>query len=59
MIGITVALYLIMIFVTPITLFFGFTVPPVHDLLISVGIGCAAAVWYEGVKWIKRLRTKN
>lgn len=59
MIGITVALYLIMILVTPITLFFGFTVPPVHDLLISVGIGCAAAVWYEGVKWFKRLRTKS
>lgn len=59
MIGITIVLYLVMIFVTPITHFFGFTIPPVHDLLISVGIGCVAAVWYEGVKWIKRMQPKS
>ena len=54
MIGITILLYLIMISVKPITLFFGFSVPSFHDVLISAGIGSAAAVWYEGVKWIRR-----
>ena len=53
-ISITVFITALLLYVPPLTRFFGFEHPHWHQLLISIGIGWLAVIWYEVVKWRKR-----
>lgn len=53
-IGITVLLMSLMLFVPPLNNFFEFEILTIPQLLICIGIGFISVVWYEVVKWIKR-----
>lgn len=53
---ITVALTGLLLFVPPLTRFFEFETLDVHQNLVSIGIGFLSVIWYEVVKWRKRMR---
>lgn len=53
-IGITVLLMSLMLFVPSLNNFFEFEILTMPQLLICMGIGFISVVWYEIVKWIKR-----
>lgn len=53
---ITVAITGLLIFVPPLTHFFGFAQLSINQILISMGIGFASVIWYELVKLVKRLK---
>lgn len=53
-IGITILLYSLLIYIKPLATFFYFEMPEVYDLVISAGIGLLSVIWYEGVKFVKR-----
>ncbi len=57
-IGITVLLMGLMLFVQPLNNFFEFEILTITQLLICIGIGFISVVWYEIVKWIKRKASK-
>lgn len=59
MLGITITLTVMLLFIAPLTHFFAFENPQLSDLLISMGAGAASVVWYEGVKYSKRLRRQR
>jgi Ca2+-transporting ATPase len=54
-ISITILLLSIILFVPPITLFFDFDPISLNQLLLSVSIGFISVIWYELVKWYKRI----
>ncbi|RZA02055.1 MAG: cation-translocating P-type ATPase [Sphingobacteriaceae bacterium] len=56
-IGITTTLALLLLYVKPLTNFFEFEILTSHQLLISIGTGLVSVMWYEIVKWKKRLNT--
>ncbi len=58
-VGITVAITLLLLFVPPLTNFFGFERLHPNQIGISVGIGVLSALWYEAVKWWKRQKNSN
>lgn len=51
---ITVFIVALMLFVKPITVFFGFETLAFSQLIIAVFTGFVSVVWFEFVKWIKR-----
>ncbi|CAN5212306.1 HAD-IC family P-type ATPase [soil metagenome] len=53
-IGITIVLTALMLWVPPLTNFFKFQTLSIAQLSISVSIGFASVIWYEAVKWRKR-----
>jgi Ca2+-transporting ATPase len=53
---ITIALVGLILYVTPLTLFFEFETLQVPQLLLSIAVGFVSVVWFEVVKWVKRLR---
>jgi len=53
-IGVTIAITALLLFVRPLTAFFEFGTLSWLQLAISTGIGFAAVIWYEVVKWWKR-----
>ncbi len=53
-IGMTVMLYAMLIYIKPISTFFKFQKPVPFHLLISISIGLLSVAWYEAVKWAKR-----
>lgn len=53
-IGISVLLSGLLLFVKPLTVFFEFETMTVIQLLFSIGIGFLSVIWYEAVKWRKR-----
>lgn len=53
-IGITVLLMSLLLFVPPLNNFFEFEIPNMGQLLISIGTGFVSVIWFEAVKWIKR-----
>jgi Ca2+-transporting ATPase len=55
-IGITLALVILLLFVPPLTIFFQFETLKGHQLGISVLAGMLSVLWYEIVKGIKRAR---
>jgi Ca2+-transporting ATPase len=55
-IGITIAITALLIYVPPVPRFFEFTPLNIQQLSLSVGIGCLFVVWYEVIKGIKRLK---
>lgn len=58
-IGITVAITGLLLYVTPLTNFFAFEKLTVKELVTAVGIGFVAVIWYEFVKIFKRKRRKK
>ena len=58
-IGITVALAALLLFVPPLTDFFEFNTLSANQLLVSLFAGSISVLWYEAVKWIKRIKAKK
>ncbi|MEO7490932.1 MAG: cation-translocating P-type ATPase [Ferruginibacter sp.] len=55
-ISITIALLAVLIFVNPLAKFFGFEALNFTQLSISIAIGFLSVIWYEIVKWRKRIK---
>ncbi len=55
-IGITVAITALLLFVNPFTRFFEFETLNYLQLSISILVGFASVIWYELVKWWKRVQ---
>lgn len=53
-IGITLILMALLLFVDPLTAFFEFEQLNLFQLAVSAGMGFLSVIWYEGVKWAKR-----
>jgi len=53
-IGITIAICAVLLFVKPLTQFFEFEQLNAFQLLFSIAIGFVFVIWYELVKWGKR-----
>ena len=53
---ITIAIVALMLFVHPFTVFFQFETPSMGQLLMAVGVGFVAVIWFEIVKLIKRAK---
>jgi Ca2+-transporting ATPase len=53
-ISITIFIVALMLYVKPITKFFGFETLKLSQLLISVAVGFISVIWFELVKLIKR-----
>ena len=58
-IGITVAIAALLIYVPVLSVFFKFGYPTPAQAGVSVAIGALSVIWYEGVKWRKRAMTKT
>ncbi len=55
-IGVTILMMMTMLWVKPVSDFFKFESVSFSLLLTSMGVGMLSVVWYELVKWRKRLR---
>jgi Ca2+-transporting ATPase len=55
-IGITVVLYALLLFVRPLTDFFDLEKLSPIQLGVSVAAGFVSVIWFEGVKWLKRFK---
>jgi Ca2+-transporting ATPase len=55
-IGATIAITALLLFVSPFTAFFKFERLNGFQIGLSVLIGFLSVIWYEGVKWNKRIR---
>ncbi len=53
-IGITLLITGLLIFVPPLARFFQFTPLGPYPLLQALGIGFVSVIWFEGYKWVKR-----
>jgi Ca2+-transporting ATPase len=53
---ITIAITGLLIFVPLLTQFFGFAQLNFIQILSAIGIGSCSVIWYELVKWIKRIK---
>ncbi len=53
-IGITIFITGLLVYVKPLADFFEFKTLEINLLLISIGIGFSSVIWYEVIKWIKR-----
>jgi Ca2+-transporting ATPase len=58
-IGITLLISASLIYIGPLTRFFGFEPLNMPNLLICSGIGFLSVIWFELFKWRKRLKAKN
>ncbi|MEO0064913.1 MAG: hypothetical protein RI983_239 [Bacteroidota bacterium] len=54
----TLILLAALIYIKPFARFFGFKPLAIADLSYSLWIGAASVLWYEIVKWIKRMNTR-
>ncbi|MBK5273066.1 MAG: cation-translocating P-type ATPase [Bacteroidia bacterium] len=54
-ISLTIVISGLLLFVTPLTKFFGFEFMNLSQLSVSIGIGFLSVVWYEIIKWRKRM----
>ncbi len=57
-VAITVGITALLLFVAPLTAFFEFERIGIIQIGISIGIGMLSVLWYEIVKWRKRLKFK-
>lgn len=55
-IGISALITLLLIYVKPLAFFFGFEALSTTQLLICTITGLLFVLWYEAVKWVKRMR---
>jgi len=58
-IGVTIIITGLLIYVNPLTSFFQFEALDLRQLSIAASSGFLSVIWYEGIKWIKRLRGLN
>ncbi len=58
-ISITVGICALLFYVKPLSNFFKFETLNLYQLSISVAIGFLCVIWYEGVKWKKRITKVN
>lgn len=58
-IGITVTLMMLLLFVRPLTEFFEFETLNFSQLALCIGVGFISVIWFEVVKLIKRKRSNN
>lgn len=56
---ITVAITGLLIFVPLLTHFFGFSQLSITEIICSIFIGICSVIWYEVIKWQKRLKRTN
>jgi Ca2+-transporting ATPase len=56
---ITIAITGLLIFVPPLTHFFEFNQLTINQIFIAIGFGCSSVIWYEIIKWSKRLKKNN
>ncbi len=54
-ISITIAILSLLLFIKPLTKFFDFETLNLIQLSICIGIGFISVIWYEAVKWWKRI----
>lgn len=57
-VGITISITLLLLFVPPFTKFFQFERLDLNQIGISIGIGALSVLWFESVKWVKRRKVK-
>lgn len=57
-IGITIAITLLLLFVPPFTKFFQFETLGTSQMLICIATGFASVLWFEIVKWVYRKKSK-
>lgn len=57
-IGVTLILSGLLIYVEPLASFFGFIPLAAHHLLLAIVIGFVSVIWYEGIKWFKRRKSR-
>lgn len=55
-IGITIIIYALLLFVNPLTNFFGLNRLTGAQLSVAVVTGFLSVIWFEGVKWIRSVR---
>jgi len=53
---ITIGICALLLYVNPLARFFGFSWLSVWQLAVCCVIGFASVIWFEVVKWVKRLR---
>lgn len=53
-IGITILIYVLLLFVNPLTVFFGLEHLNLLQLGVATGAGFVSVIWFEAVKWWKR-----
>lgn len=58
-IGITISITGLLLYVKPLSSFFEFEAPNLLQISIAVAIGFVSVIWYEFVKWVKRSRGKK
>lgn len=58
-IGITIFITGLLIYVKPLSNFFEFEAPNFIQLAIAVATGFLSVIWYEVIKWMKRLRGRK
>lgn len=56
-ISLTVVITGLLLFITPLTKFFQFGFLNLSQLSVGIGIGFLSVVWYEIIKWRKRINT--
>ena len=56
-IGITLLITGLLLFIKPLATFFNFEELTRVQLSMSMGIGFLSVIWFEGLKWIKRLKS--
>lgn len=56
-IGITIIISCLLLFVKPLTQFFEFEILTIFQLSSSIAVGFLFVIWYELVKWRKRIRS--
>jgi P-type Ca2+ transporter type 2C len=57
-IGITMLIYALLLFVNPLTEFFGLGRLNLIQFGVAMGAGFLSVIWFEGVKWWKRMSDK-
>ncbi|MFN8887644.1 MAG: cation-translocating P-type ATPase [Cyclobacteriaceae bacterium] len=58
-IGVTIMLLALILYIKPITAFFEFEHLRINELLICVATGFISVIWFEVVKWVKRSKGES
>ncbi len=58
-ISITILITTLLLFLKPLTQFFQFELITTEQMLMCIGIGFVSVIWYEIIKWMRRLRHKH
>ena len=53
---ITIGITVLLMYVHPLTVFFRFERLKMPLVLVSIGIGILSVIWFEAVKWLRRIR---